>query len=389
MGNHYINICYVNPGINIRRPISFIMSLLKKKRYRISILTPREKSNVRRENTRHYDDFRDINLLTYPVWTKSSGFIWPIPTNLDFFRKGWKILKENDIIHVWVPFYPNTFIICLLKLLFFRKKKLILTMDTFPAYSFGVSSILDVLFKIFFKTLGKLAFIASNCVVVYGDSFVKYAENSGVPKRKIRVTPTGIQFKPKSSDENISYLLNIKTDEKIVLFIGLHNKRKGIDLIIKTAILLREENIKFVLVGDGPEREKSIKLVSSLGLSEKIKFLGNRLDVHNFYNQADIFFFPSRGEGLPGVLMEAMIYQVPIVSSNIPGVRDLIKHMENGILCETEDIICYKKAIKRLLRDEKLRNKFKENGINTIKSKYLWKNNLLNFESIYKKLVLN
>ncbi|MCK4780628.1 MAG: hypothetical protein KAT57_10590, partial [Candidatus Lokiarchaeota archaeon] len=141
------------------------MNKLKERRYKISILTPKRKHDIKRENTRHYDDFRDINLLTYPVWTKSSGFIWPIPTNLDFFRKSWKILKENDIIHVWVPFYPNTFIICLLKLLFFRKKKLILTMDTFPAYSFKVSSILDVLFKIFFKTLGKLAFIASNCIV--------------------------------------------------------------------------------------------------------------------------------------------------------------------------------------------------------------------------------
>ncbi|NVM38511.1 MAG: glycosyltransferase family 4 protein [Candidatus Lokiarchaeota archaeon] len=389
MGKDNIRICYVNPGINIRRPISFIMNLLKKKGYKISILTPREKSSIRRENTRHYDNFRGIELLTYPIWTKSSGYIWPIPTNLDFFRKGWKILKENDIIHVWVPFYPNTFIICLLKLLFFRRKKLILTMDTFPAYSFKVSSLLDVLFRLFFKTIGKLAFIASNYILIYGDSFIKYAKKVGVPKRKIRVSPTGINYNPKLLDENIRHLLNIGNSEKIVLFVGLLNKRKGIDLIIKTANLLRDENIKFVLVGDGSEREKFVKLISNLGLSENVKFLGNRLDVHNFYNQADIFFFPSRGEGLPGVLMEAMIYQVPIISNNIPGVRDLIKHMENGILCETEDITCYKEAIKRLLRDEKLRNEFKENGINTIKSKFLWKNNLLKFESIYKKSVLS
>ncbi|MFX1363502.1 MAG: glycosyltransferase family 4 protein [Promethearchaeota archaeon] len=387
MGIHYINICFVNPGINIRRPISLIMSLLEKNKYKISILTPREKSSVRRENTRHYDDFKDINLLTYPIWTKSSGFIWPIPVNLDFIKKTWKILKENDIIHVWVPFYPNTFIVCLLKLLFFRKKKLILTMDTFPAYSFKVSSLLDVLFKFFFKTLGKLAFIASNYILVYGDSFVKHAESSGVPKRKIKVTPTGIQLNPKSSDINISNLLNIKNNEKIVLFIGIHNKRKGIDTIIKTASLLRDEDIRFILIGDGPEREKLIKLVSTLELSEKINFLGNRLDVHNFYNHADIFFFPSRGEGLPGVLMEAMIYQVPIISSNISGVRDLIEHMKNGILCKTEDIICYKNAINLLLRDQKIRNRFKKNGLDMIKTNYMWKKNFLKFESIYKKLV--
>ncbi|MFW9989794.1 MAG: glycosyltransferase [Candidatus Odinarchaeota archaeon] len=383
MDKKYRKICYVNPVINIKRPISFLMNELKKKEYIVSILTPREKSSIKREKTRYYDDFKGIKFLTYPIWTKSSGFIWPIPINLEFIRKAWKILKENDIIHVWVPFYPNTFIICFLKLLFFKKKKLILTMDTFPAYSFKVSSVLDVLFRSFFKTIGKLAFIASNYILIYGQSFIKYAKKASVPKKKIRVSPTGINYDLKMVDRNIRELLKIGNNEKIMLYVGLLNKRKGIDLIIKTAFQLKSENIKFLLVGDAPKREKYIKITSNLGLSKNIIFLGNRLDVHNFYNQADIFFFPSRGEGLPGVLMEAMLYQVPIVSNNIPGVRDLVEHMENGILCEIEEIHCYKKAIKTLLRDEQLRNKFKKNGINRIKSKYLWKNNLHNFESIY------
>lgn len=119
MGKHLKRICYVNPGINVKRPISFLMSKLKNKRYKVTILTPKKKYEIKRENTRYYDDFKGINLLTYPIWTKSSGFIWPIPINLDFFRKCWKVLRENDIIHIWTAFYPNTFITCLLKLLFF------------------------------------------------------------------------------------------------------------------------------------------------------------------------------------------------------------------------------------------------------------------------------
>ena len=148
---------------------------------------------------------------------------------------------------------------------------------------------------------------------------------------------------------------------------------------------MRNENIRFILVGDGPEREKSIKLISNLGLSEKVNFLGNRLDVHNFYNQADIFFFPSRGEGLPGVLMEAMIYQVPIVTSNIAGTRDLVDNLENGLLCEAEDYYCYAKSIKKLLQNERMRERFKKNGLNTIKAKFLWERNIKNFERIYLK----
>ena len=379
-------VCYVNPGINIRRPISFIMKLLKEKNYQISIFTPRKKTDLIRENTRHYDDFKGIDLITYPVWTKSSGFIWPIPTNLEFFKNCWRVLKHNDIIHVWVPFYPNTFIICLLKLLFFKKKTLILTMDTFPAYSFKTSSIFDILFKIFFKTIGKLAFVASNLISIYGNSFVNYAKMAGVPSRKIKITPTGIDLIPKPKSINVRELFGIKEKEKIILFVGLHNNRKGIDLIIKTAKLLKDEDVKFVLVGDGPERLRSIELIKELGLSDKIIFVGTRLDVHNFYNSADVFFLPSRGEGLAGVLMEAMLYQVPIITSDIAGTRDLINHEENGLLCEVENYKCYANSIIYLLENKDIRKKFQQNGIKIIENRFLWKNNIHNFENIYQQL---
>ena len=362
------------------------MDYLKKKDYIISILTPREKIKILREKTRHYDHFKGINLLTYPVRTRSSGFYWPIPITLEFFKKCWHVLKKNDIIHVWVPFYPNTFIICLIKLLFFKKKTLILTMDTFPAYSFKTSPVLDTLFKIFFRSFGKLTFFASNIICVYGRSFLKYAKIAGLPLRKIVVTPTGIDLIPDTQDRNIREIFNISKNEKIILFVGLHNKRKGIDLIIKTAILLKDEKVRFVLVGDGPERRVFMNSAKKLGLTDKLLFVGNRLDVQNFYGQADIFFLPSRGEGLAGVLMEAMIYQVPIVTSNIAGTRDLVKHMENGLLCEVENYNCYANSIKLLLQNEKLRKKLILNGLEKISSQYLWKNNIKNFEKIYNQL---
>ncbi len=383
MGKQIKRICYVNPGINVKRPISFLMNKLKNKKYIVTVLLPKKKYEIKREDTRYYDDFKGINLLTYPIWTKSSGFIWPIPINLDFFRRCWKVLRENDIIHIWTAFYPNTFITCLLKLLFFKKKTLILTMDTFPAYSFKVSSILDILFKLYFKTIGKIPFYASNYITIYGKSFFKYTRKIGIPKRKIVITPTGIELSPKTPDRNIRKLFNISSNKKIVLFIGLHNKRKGIDLIIKTARLLKDENIIFLLVGDGPERINSIKEVSKIGLNEKVLFLGTRLDLYNFYNQSDVFFLPSRGEGLAGVLMEAMIYQVPIVTSNIAGTRDLVNHLENGLLCETENYRCYAESIKRILQDDKLSNRFKINGLNKMRTKFLWENNIKKYELLY------
>ncbi|MFX1470497.1 MAG: glycosyltransferase family 4 protein [Promethearchaeota archaeon] len=357
---------------------------MKTKEFLVSLFTPRKKNEIIRENTRHYDDFEGINVIRYPVWTKSSGFSWAIPINLEFFKKCWKILKENEIFHVWVPFYPNTFIMCMLKLLFFKKKKIILTMDTIPAYSFKFSSILDNIFQLFFKTLGKLVFLASNYITLYGESMIKYAYKAGVPKRKIRITPTGIDLITKPSDKDIKKIYKINKDEKIILFVGLLNSRKGIDLILKTAKLLKDQSIKFILVGNGPERKNLLQNISKYGLNQKVLSVGNRLDVHNFYRCADIFFLPSRGEGLAGVLMEAMIFQVPIITSDIAGTRDLIKHLDNGLLCKTENCICYARSIKKLLKNENLRKKFLKNSLEKIKNNFSWEKSMKNFEGLYE-----
>ncbi len=380
------SICYINPGLNLKRPISHIANILKNKAYNISIFAPRKKDLIKRKLTRHYDSLENVKIITYPVLPNSSGYGWPIPINFDFLQKSWKLMKENDIIHVWVPFYPNTFFISLLKLLFFKKKMLILTMDTIPAYSFKLSSILDPLFKIFYKTVGRLAFMASNYCTIYAHSILEFAQKAGIPKRKLIITPTGINLDIKEPDKDIRKEFNIKENQKIVLFVGLHNKRKGIDLVIKIALKLKEKNkeIIFLMVGDGVERKKSMNLVSYLSLEENFRFTGTRRDIHNFYNEADLFLLPSRGEGLAGVLMEAMIYRVPIVTSNIAGTRDIINHMENGLLCEMEDVDEYARMIVKLLNDKQLREKFKEKALNKIKEKYLWDNNIKGFEIIYK-----
>ncbi|MHA1337737.1 MAG: hypothetical protein ACTSPW_18665, partial [Promethearchaeota archaeon] len=79
-------ICFINPGINLKRPISFLARILKKKGYKIEILTPRNKSLKYRERTRHYDQFKDIILNSYPVIEFNSSFGWPIPINFEFFK---------------------------------------------------------------------------------------------------------------------------------------------------------------------------------------------------------------------------------------------------------------------------------------------------------------
>jgi len=119
---------------------------------------------------------------------------------------------------------------------------------------------------------------------------------------------------------------------------------KGQDILIKALKECKDKGIKFAcnLVGgvyeyDTESFECLKKLINDLDLSEEIKFLGNRNDVPELLSQSDLFILPSRLEGLPLVLLEAMSSKLPVIASKISGSSELIEHGKNGLLFESEN----------------------------------------------------
>lgn len=378
-----MKICYLNPTILLKRPIAELSErLAKNKSNEIGLLMPK-KLFKGLDKSLHYSELKNVKIYSYSVI--NPPFIsseWPIP-GFKFLMQAWKALKENEVIHIWVPFYLSSTIFILLKGLFFRKRKLILTMDTIPAYSFSMGKFMDLLFKIYYKTLGKIVFYFCDCISIYGKSLIPYSKLAGMPIRKVKITPTGVNLEMKKQNKDIRKEFEIKKCDKIVLFVGLIVPRKGLDSVIQTANLMRNENISFILVGDGPARKKYEKKVIKIGLKDKITFTGFRKDVHNFYLQSDVFFFPSKGEGLAGAIMESMAYGLPVVSSRIPCTEDLIKDRENGFLCDKKDADCYADRINSLLNNKRLRDKFIMKSKEVIKKKFDWENNMGLFERLY------
>lgn len=373
-------ICLVNPTIFLKRPIAELISRLNN--FEVNLFNPVD--IIKGSLDIHYNKFKKIKIhKIYTINFPFLSFEWPIPINPLFIVKIIKILKNNDIIHLWVPFYPINLLIAIFKRLFFNSKKLYLTMDTFPSLSFKFNSKLDSIFRVFYKTLGKLIFSITEKINLYSPNMKKIAVKAGITMDKILIFPTGIDIKIKEKEKSIRNEYNIKKNEKIILFIGILNDRKGVDVFIKVAKRLKDYNIKFIIVGDGSKRKEYEKLAERYGLLEKFIFTGFRHDVHNFYHEADLLLLPSKGEGLPGVIMESMIYGVPVVSSNILGVKDLIQNKENGFLCEIENIDCFVKNVILILNDKKLREKFIANSIKKIKSEYNWDNNIENYKRLY------
>ena len=112
-------------------------------------------------------------------------------------------------------------------------------------------------------------------------------------------------------------------------------------------------------------------------------FYGELDDVNELYRILDIFVLCSRSEGLPNVILESMSYGIPVVSTAVGGVNEIITHRENGMLVESGDKNMLSHYIIEIIEDETLRNKLSMNSIKLIQEKYSINEMVSSFEKIF------
>ncbi|MBM3708569.1 MAG: glycosyltransferase family 4 protein [Actinobacteria bacterium] len=307
----------------------------------------------------------------------------PNPLKLNSALKG--VFKENDIIHVWEYYYPYSVMAILLRL-FNKKKKLILTTDGFVGYSYKPRG-LTFLFKIYTNLFAKFLFKIPDKITTYGKSMIFYAKQAGISN--IRIIPTGIDLKKfkVGNAKKVIKEFKIKKNEFLILFIGMLTERKRADYVIKLSerLIMQGYNVKTLIVGDGPLKEDYQKMISD---KKDIILVGSRENVIDFLLACDVLLLPSLGEGLPGVVMEAMACGKPVIATNEGCTPDLVKNGENGFLINENDFEGFYNALKTLILNKKLRLKFGENGRLKIK-KFDWKIIYKNYFNLYDNLLKN
>jgi glycosyltransferase involved in cell wall biosynthesis len=128
--------------------------------------------------------------------------------------------------------------------------------------------------------------------------------------------------------------LGVQPNEKMVVFVGrlIDTKRIGDALAAVARVRSLGHRIRFVIVGDGPERPELESLSHSLSLDQAVIFAGKRGDVIELLRSADLFLFPSETEGLSNAVIEACLARLPIVACAVPGVADIVRHNEEALL---------------------------------------------------------
>ncbi|OQW92594.1 MAG: group 1 glycosyl transferase [Thiotrichaceae bacterium IS1] len=151
-----------------------------------------------------------------------------------------------------------------------------------------------------------------------------------------------------------------------VMGMGRFTEEKGFDLLIQAFAKVKDRYPKWTLtiLGEGPLRQELENLCSDLGLTNRVYFLGRVKNPYRFLRQADIFILPSRFEGFPNALCEAMASGLPVISFDCPsGPREIIRDGVDGLLVPPEDINTLAETMEQLMKNESERKRLGTNAL--------------------------
>jgi glycosyltransferase involved in cell wall biosynthesis len=158
------------------------------------------------------------------------------------------------------------------------------------------------------------------------------------------VIPEFVDYRPQNPDfaasrEHARGLLGLGERDEVVGWVGRFVPQKDPETLVRALqlILASREAARAVLVGDGPMRKQTEHLLQATGFAERSAFVGLRPDVRSLYAAFDVVLHPSRWEGQPRVIQEAIAERVPVVATRVAGTRDLIEEGRTGYLTAPGD----------------------------------------------------
>jgi glycosyltransferase involved in cell wall biosynthesis len=131
----------------------------------------------------------------------------------------------------------------------------------------------------------------------------------------------------------------VAAGEPLLLTLGRLTSQKAHDVIARSIplVLERAPRAHWIWAGDGPLRDELAELLADLGVSDRVHLLGFRDDAKSLLSAADLFLMPSRLEGQPFALLEAAAATLPIIASDIPAIREVIRDRDSGVLVPKDD----------------------------------------------------
>lgn len=212
-------------------------------------------------------------------------------------------------------------------------------------------------------TCGRCRYVIGN-----SPSVIEHLETvARIPRDRLRLIRGGINSGPLRDATPIDLAeLGLPGEAAIVLWAGRFDPVKGLDLLVDSFRKVVDRRDAHLLLAGGPVGgslfDSIRKRIDRLSLAGRVHLLGPRDDVPRLLKKANVFTLPSRTEGLPNALLEAMAAGCPIVATAVPGCRDLIEHEQTGLLVPYADTGALAGAVLRLLTDPSLAQRLGRNA---------------------------
>jgi len=160
-----------------------------------------------------------------------------------------------------------------------------------------------------------------------------------------------------------------------LLFVGRLVTQKGLDVLFRALALMKDHhNWSLTIAGEGPLKEELAMAAQQLGIGDRVTFRGwlERGQLPAVYKDADAFVLPSRDEGMPNAMLEAMAAGLPVIGSKVSGLSEVVIDGETGILVPADDADLLNNALRQVIEDRDLTFKMGQAARQRVEDRYSW-----------------
>lgn len=267
--------------------------------------------------------------------------------------------KQNiDILH---PQLDKSIILCLMAS-FFCKSKVVI-------HERGGIALLKGFASFLYRVILRILHNRASAIIANSNAMASELHNkAGINIDSIKVIHNPVDFKIMNLD-NVPRTqardnLNIKKDDFVIGYVGRLHYIKGSDILLEAFDILSKKSSKYLLVlaGDGPQRESLEQISERSGLTSRVRFLGMCNNIPEIITTFNIGIVPSRRESFGRVAVELMRMKIPVISSGVDGLSEIIEDNITGIITKENTPSCIAEAIENLAANSSVTAKIVDNA---------------------------
>jgi len=217
-------------------------------------------------------------------------------------------------------------------------------------------------------------------------------EKEDVSEPKVKIIYNGIDteyFKAKREKSSWRNQIGLHDSHFVITIVANLYKIKGVEYFIRAASLIAQEvpESKFIIVGQGAEKESLTKLATKLGISERIIFTGSIYNTKNYLAISDVYVSSSLSEGFSNSILEAMAMGLPVVATDVGGNREAVVDKESGFLVPSLDYGGIALKVIELYRNHDLKNEMGDKGRTIVEERFDLRGMIKEHEELYLELI--